>query len=121
MLALLALVPSATFAAGRAESKNVVVRFLMCAELQSETGPQRAEIYKALHDATALPVAELKTTRYADYEGKAGQWTLPTLLSRYFVPPSPMSLNDADFFRDVGTKEAREILKKWCRRLETAE
>jgi hypothetical protein len=60
-----------------------------------------------------LPPDELQRQRYADYMGTPGEWTLAYLLTRTFVPRSPAHAisDEAKFYRDAQTHEARELIR----------
>jgi hypothetical protein len=90
---------------------NSVAAFLMHAERQSETDDQRREIQHALRDMLDKSTAELRRTRYSDYSGQVGAWTVTELLMRYFVPNPPAALDDEHFFQDFRAAEAREAIQ----------
>ena len=92
--------------------RNLVAAFLVGAERQAETDEQRQEIARALTDALRKPISELRQLRYADYAGKPETWSLPQLLQHYFVPRSPVTLDDERFFRDLTTADARAAVRK---------
>ena len=94
-----------------ATAENEVVRYLKGAERQNETDDQRREIRHALEDLATLPPAELRKKRYADYSMKPGQWSLATLLHKYFVPPEPHTIDEARLYEDAQRPEARASVK----------
>src|ERR1700685_3549626 len=56
-------------------NRNSVAAYLGNAERQSETDDQRREIQKALENMLQMTPSQLKSQRYADYEGKQGSWS----------------------------------------------
>ena len=68
-------------------ARNPIAAFLEGVEIQAEHEQQR-NICRALQDLAMLPLAELRRSRYADYQGTPAKWDLQTLLSRHFVPDS---------------------------------
>ena len=90
---------------------NSVVAFLGNAERQSETIEQQREILRALDDMLAKAPGELRATRYRDYRGAEGAWTLPQLLQRYFAPDPPRAL-DERFWDDVAAPEAKAVVRR---------
>lgn len=96
---------------GCATRGNAVLAYLDGAELQCDSDMQRENIRTDLRDILTLPAGELAVRRYADYTGKAGQWDLPTLLVRHFVPArTGMTLGDV-FYRDVTTDDVRQFVR----------
>lgn len=91
---------------------NCVATFLAQADRQSETDEQRAEIAHALRDMLTKTPEELKSLRYADYQGKKDAWTARELLEHYYLSPSASVLNDECFYRDVSAPEARAAVQK---------
>lgn len=92
--------------------ENSLVAYLENAELQIETSDQRQELKKALRDILSFSSEQLKNKRYANYRMETGAWTLYEILSAYFLPNKPMSLNNVSFYRDVGTDKAKSIVRK---------
>ena len=106
---------------GLAEGKtrrNPVANYLRGAELQCETDEQRANIATALNDALALPGDSLAVRRYKNYQGQEGQWDLPTLLYRHFVPDHAGAVLGDHFYRDVKAKEAQKVIKQIIQRIQ---
>jgi len=98
----------------------MVATYMRGAELQKETNPQRAEIRRALRDMLREDPGDpdwLKRQRYADHQGHEGQWSVTTLIQKYFVPSRPASLDESTFFQDVGAPEAQDAVRGWIRRL----
>ena len=93
-----------------ASAENVVVLYLGNAERQAESPEQEGEILKALADLRTLPPEQLRARRYADYGLTPGQWTLPQLLQRYYVPATPMTLDAEALYRDAQTAPARTVI-----------
>ena len=94
-------------ASGCRNERNPVVDYLDGAEVQYETEQQKENIINALNDALNLPAAELQGKRYRDYQGSDGQWDLPTVISRHFVPSSPEKHLGQDFYRDITSVAGR--------------
>jgi hypothetical protein len=106
---------------GLAEGKtrrNPVANYLRGAELQCETDEQRANIVTALNDALTLPRESLAARRYKNYQGQEGQWDLPTLISRHFVPDHAGAILGDHFYRDVKAKEAHEVIRQILLRIQ---
>jgi hypothetical protein len=98
---------------------NVVAEYFSHADRQYETDDQKSEIIRALQDMLEKPVGELRTQRYADYEGNKNAWPITTLVKRYFVPNQPMpELTEQDFYRDVKEPAAQEAIRKQLGALE---
>jgi serine protease inhibitor len=111
------------FAGGLAfahDSSNSVVQYLQGAELQAETDAQRMEIRRALQDMQHPERNQgtwLRLQRYADYQGKPGQWSAVRLLENYFVPSRPLSLDENTFYQDLRSAEAQIIIRDWASKL----
>ena len=106
---------------GLAEGKtrrNPVANYLRGAELQCETDEQRANIVTALNDALTLPGDSLAARRYKDYQGQEGQWDMPTLIYRHFVPDHLGAMLGKHFYRDVKAREAQEIIRQIVQRIQ---
>lgn len=105
--------PAATgdTAAVPAADENEVVRYLKGAERQAETDDQRREIRRALEDLATLPAPELRKKRYADASMKPGQWSLATLLRKYFVPAELHTIDEERLYEDAQRPEARAVVK----------
>jgi len=106
---------------GLAEGKtrrNPVANYLRGAELQCETDEQRANIATALNDALTLPGDTLAARRYKNYQGQEGQWDLPTLIYRHFVPDHAGAVLGDHFYRDVKAKEAQEVIRQILQRIQ---
>jgi len=106
---------------GLAEGKtrrNPVANYLRGAELQCETDEQRANIVTALNDALTLPGDSLAARRYKDYQGQEGQWDMPTLIYRHFVPDHLGAMLGKHFYRDVKAKETQEIIRQILQRIQ---
>ena len=91
---------------------NSVATYLEHAEIQAETDEQRQEIRRALSDMLKEPTAELRTRRYADYQGTPNMWSITRLLTAYFVPQTPQSLEPKRFYEDVGKPEAKSAIQR---------
>ena len=91
---------------------NTVARYLTGAELQAEDDGQRREIARALDDMIQRSTPELRTRRYADYQGRASAWSVTDVLQHYFVPREPMTLESQRFYEDVGQAEARAAIQQ---------
>jgi hypothetical protein len=92
-------------------ARNSVVEYLENAELQVETDAQRREIQRALSDMLDKSTAELRTRKYADYQGTPNTWTIPRLLIAYFVPRTPQNLESKRFYEDVSKPEAKVAIR----------
>ena len=106
---------------GLAEGKtrrNPVANYLRGAELQCETDEQRANIVTALNDALTLPRESLAARRYKNYQGQEGQWDLPTLISRHFVPDHAGAILGDHFYRDVKAREAQAVIRQILQRIQ---
>ncbi len=100
-------------------ARNPVADYLRGAELQCEGEAQKANIIAALNDALTLPGDSLAARRYKDYQGREGQWDLPTLLYRHFVPDHVGATLGKRFYRDVKAKEAQEVIRQILQRTQT--
>ncbi len=94
-----------------AAGENSVAAFLKNAERQSETDEQRREIQRALGDMLNKSAADLRHTRYSDYQGVPNKWSITELLQHYFVPNPPVALNEQRFFEDIRAPEARKAIQ----------
>jgi hypothetical protein len=94
---------------------NEVVLYLGGAERQCETDEQRAEIVSALEDLQHLSASDLARKRYADYTMVPGQWTLATLLEKYFVPSTPYKIDPVAFYRDAQDPAAHAVIAEQLR------
>ena len=92
-------------------SDNVVVLFLSEGERQMETKMQRRELASALGDMLHSDPDDLKKRRYSDYDGRAGQWSITTMLSKYYIPKHPIKIEDEIFFKDYSAPEAQDAIK----------
>lgn len=101
--------------------KNSAIMFLEGAELQIETGDQKKELEIALHDILVLSSAKLKAKRYPDYQLNTGAWTLSQMISAYFVPQTPMAVDDKTFYAEVVTVQARATVSKILAKLKSLE
>lgn len=97
---------------------NPIVRCLSHAELQAETAEQTQRLAAALDEMARLPITELKQRRYADYQGAPGQWDLPTLLGRHFVPEGPCDYR-TQFWQSLADPEARALARRMAPSLDT--
>ena len=93
-------------------SENIVVLHFTNAELQVETKSQLREIKKALNDLITLPVPELRTQRYADYQMRPGQWSIGQLIDAYFLSTSSQETSSFEFYDDSKKEEAQKVLKQ---------
>jgi hypothetical protein len=115
-LVLLLALPSCAKTAG----PNSVALFLRGAERQTETADQMLQVRQALHDMIDLGVDDLRGRRYPDYTMTPGQWPVTVLLSKYFVPGTPMELDEEAFYRDVGKSEARVAIQEQIQAIDKA-
>ena len=109
-VSLVAFLLFALLAACSGKQENQVVLFLTGAERQVETDAQKEEIRHVFRDLLSLPPSQVKDRRYADYQGQPGTWTAPQLIEKYYVPVKPMRLDNDQFYRDIGTPEARVLI-----------
>jgi len=97
-------------------SSNPLVLYLRGAELQCETDAQLANIRRALDDLATLPVATLRSRRYADYAGTLGAWDLPQLIRSHFVPENMRDAGVIDdpsaFWTAAASEEVRVLARK---------
>ena len=98
-LGLLAVLAGAAWA--KKAAFPPVWSYLEGCEFQAEDEGQRANFRKGLDDALSLPVAELKARRYADYQGKAGQWDLETLFRKHLLPAQAGRTLGGNFYTDL--------------------
>ena len=96
---------------------NPVEAYLRNAELQAEDDQQHANVRRAIVDLSVRSAEELSAQRYANYQGVADQWDLPTLLRHHFVPDHPAGLPEGDAFWACATAEpvraiARAIVQR---------
>jgi hypothetical protein len=117
VLPLLLTILGSGFAEGKAR-RNPVANYLRGAELQCETDEQRANIVTALNDALTLPGKSLAARRYKNYQGQEGQWDLPTLIYRHFVPDHAGAILGDHFYRDVKAREAQEVIRQILQRIQ---
>ena len=103
------------------KKKNVVIEFLRFAELQIETQDQIKELKRALKDILELQPNQLQERRYSDYQMHKETWTLPQILSAYYVPQQPVSLNSDHFYLDVSADSARSLISNKLTELKTIE
>ena len=96
---------------GCQRQKNSILDYLEKAEIQYENDIQKANIRIALNDIITLPEEKLKVKRYKDYTGKEGQWDLPTLILRHFVPDKKGKSLGNNFYSDVKSDEVQKKIK----------
>ena len=113
-------VPERNAVAQGRSGRNPVADYLTGAELQYDGDAQRQNIINALTDALTLRGDALRARRYRDYQNRDGQWDLPTLLSRHFVPAGPGSTLGDRFYSDVTAKQAQQAIRAILRRLRQA-
>ena len=99
--------------------RNPVLDYLSGAEAQYDSQEQKANIVAALTDALTLSQATLRERRYADYAGNPGQWDLPTLLYRHFVPARQGTTLGHRFYRDVQAREVRARIAEILAQMQT--
>lgn len=121
ILALFVVTCLVTGCQGLQPKKNIVVLFLEGAELQIETQGQLQELEHALQDMLRLPPKQLRERRYSDYQMNEGVWTLTQILSAYFLPQRPLSIDFERFYADAATDAARSIVKKKLVNLQSLE
>lgn len=99
---------------------NSVAKYLESAELQAETDSQRREIQRALTDMLEKPAVKLRAQKYADYQGTPNMWTLPRLLTAYFVPKTPQVLEPRLFYKDVSKPAAKVAIRSKLKEIRRA-
>ncbi|MBI4237509.1 MAG: hypothetical protein HY696_03700 [Deltaproteobacteria bacterium] len=108
---------TAAVAGSKDAMQNPVARYLEHAELQYEGERQRMNLIAALNDALQLSAADLQAKRYENYQGKKGQWDLPTVLYRHCVPSTEYSSLGNNFYRDVKSPAVQAIIVTLLTRL----
>jgi len=103
------------------DDRNSLTLFLEGAELQVETKDQLLEVERALQDILRLPPEELRKVRYSDYQMNEGVWTLPQLLSAYFLPQHPMCIDSDAFYSNAVTDVSRATVKRKLTDLQSLE
>jgi len=103
------------------DDRNSLTLFLEGAELQVETKDQLLEVERALQDILRLPPEELRKVRYSDYQMNEGVWTLPQLLSAYFLPQHPMGIDFDGFYSNAATDVSRATVKRKLTDLQSLE
>ncbi len=104
----------------RQAAPNTVVMFFQNAERQTESADDRLKVRQALNDMLTLAPDSLRARRYADYQGKAGAWTITTLLAKHFMPDHPMELDTSTFYTDYVSADARKLIEQHVGNLEAA-
>ena len=97
---------------------NPIVGCLSHAELQAETSEQTQRLAAALDEMARLPIDDLKQRRYPDYQGTPGQWDLPTLLGKHFVPEGPCDYR-TQFWQSLAAPEARALARRMAPSLDS--
>ena len=92
---------------------NPIAAYLSGAEIQAESA-QAGNLCRALQDLATFPPAELRRSRYADYQGRPASWDLPTVLRRHFVPDtSSKHLPEGEeFWRHVDASSVRSAARQ---------
>jgi len=88
-----------------------LLAYLDNVEIQYETDRQRSNLAAALKDVLELSPEELQQKRYADYQGKPGQWTLQQLFDRHLVPDGQGKTTGRDFYNDLKQPAVQERIK----------
>lgn len=104
--------------AGCQKRVNSVFNYLNNAELQYENEDQMENIKVALNDILTLPEKELSLKKYKDYTGEEGQWDLPTLILRHFVPDKKGKSLGLNFYKDVKSDEVQKKISMILKTLE---
>jgi hypothetical protein len=90
-----------------------VADFFSHADRQYETAGQQAEIIRALRDMLNKSAQELRSQRYADYQGVHDAWSLTELTRSYFVPSQPFpDWTEDTFYREVSKPEAQDAIRR---------
>ncbi|MES2821576.1 MAG: hypothetical protein V4812_21585 [Pseudomonadota bacterium] len=92
-------------------AENSVSAYLSGAEIQAEDNAQRSELIKAFEEMLALPVADLKTRRYAGYDGTQDARSLVDLLRDHIVPAKPQAIDPTQFFISVKSPVAQTAIR----------
>ncbi len=98
----------------RAEDRtpaNTVISYLHEAQRQTETTQDRLQLKQALEDILNLPPPQLKSRRYADYQGHPGAWSVTRLISQYFIPARPVALDSVAFYDQYRDPEAQALIR----------
>lgn len=101
---------SLAYSRANAGDSNEVAKFFKDSERQLEAKTQCYALKLALIDLITKGPNELKLKRYADYEGKAGQWTITELLQKHYVTTA--HLNKTAFYEDYRKKAAKTVITK---------
>jgi hypothetical protein len=104
---------------------NIAVCYFAGATFQSgDVEGSRLIVTQALRDALNLPLEELRTKRYPNYQLEPNQWTFERLLDAYYTSSSGMADGDKveasteGFIEAVKQPEAIPALKKAIAKLE---
>lgn len=89
---------------------NAVVAILQDVEINYETPVQLKQICAALEDMATLSASDIQKKRYADFNGKQGEWTLLQVLYAYFLPTQKVNLQN--FYDDIEKPLSREIARE---------
>jgi hypothetical protein len=88
---------------------NIAVCFFRDAIFQSDGKAERREVVRALKDALALPLEELRAKRYANAMEVPNQWTFEQLIGAYFTGGAIRKNGDV---LDSGSKGFIEAVKQ---------
>lgn len=110
--AALLIVGASSFVAKSLDHRNLVHAFLAKADIQFETEAQGKIIAAVLTDLLARPVDELKRKRYPNYTGEPDQWSATQVIARYFVPRTPVALDENTFYAEIRSPESRRDISQ---------
>lgn len=89
---------------------NTIVAILQDVEINYETPVQLKQICTALNDMATLSASDIQKRRYADFNGKQGEWTLLQVMYAYFLPTQKVNLQN--FYEDIEQPLSREIVRE---------
>lgn len=98
---------------------NKTLSFFTGIELQYETPEQEEVIKQALRDMLTLPIEVLKAQEYPDFLRKSGKIKIEEVIRSYFVPDDAKKTLSNQFYHELQSKEARELLQGLLDKLQT--
>ena len=111
-LLILLIVLIAMLLLGGTMEENKTAHFFEGIEIQCETAEQREIIIEALNDMLTLSENELKKKEYPDTFRKGGRINIQQVIYSYFVPDDSKKSLDYNFYKELRTKEVRELIVK---------
>lgn len=91
---------------------NLVHALFAKAEIQFETEAQGKILEAVLTDLLARPAAELKRKRYPNYTGEPDQWSATQVIAHYFVPRTPVALDENTFYDEIRSPDSRRDISR---------